>query len=67
MTAIINGKRITAKTLTQIKRLASIEANKNYKTYDEFYLLSAPGFPPVLFTRYNKKYPNNTIIRGEWH
>jgi len=66
MTAIINGKRITAKTLTQIKRLASIEANKNYKTYDEFYLLSAPGFPPMLFTRYNKKSPNNTIIRGEW-
>lgn len=66
MTAIINGKRITAKTITQIKRLASREANKNCRIYDEFYLLSAPGRPPVLFTRHNKKYPNNTIIRGEW-
>lgn len=65
MTAIVNGKHITAKTLTQIKRLASIEANKNYKMRDEFYLF-APGFPPVLYIRRNKKYPNNTIIRGEW-
>ncbi len=66
MVAIINGKYITAKTLTQIKRLASIEANKNYKTRDEFCLLPAPGFPPVLYIRRNKKCPNNTIIRGEW-
>lgn len=64
--AIINNKTIKAKTLSQLKRLASIEANKNYNTYDEFYLLSAPGFPPILFTRYNKKSPNNEIIRGQW-
>ena len=67
LTAIIYGKTIQAKTFTQLKRLVSREANKKCKQYDEFYLLSAPGVPPLLFTRYNKKSPNNTIIRGEWN
>lgn len=67
LTAIIYNKTIQAKTLTQLKRLASREANKKYRPYDEFYLLSAPGIQPLLFIRRNKKFPNNTIIRGEWN
>jgi hypothetical protein len=64
--AVINGKTITAHTFSQLKRKASTEANKNNRIFDEFYLLSATGLPPLLFTRYNKKAPNNTIKRGEW-
>lgn len=67
LTAIIYGKTIQAKTFAQLKRLASREANKKSKSYDEFYLISGPGVQPLLFTRRNKKVPNNTIIRGEWN
>lgn len=67
LTAIIYNKTIQAKTFVQLKRLASREANKKYKPYDEFYLISSPGLSPVLYTRRNKKFPNNTIIRGEWN
>ena len=66
MTAIINGKTITAKTFPQIKRLASIEANKKYNIEDTFYLLGLPGVDPLIYRRRNRKAPNNTIIRGKW-
>lgn len=66
LAAVINNKIITAKTFTQIKRLASIEANKKYNSFDEFYLLRENGLTPLLFIRHNKKTPNNTITRGEW-
>lgn len=66
LTAIIYNKTIQAKTFTQLKRLASREANKKYRPYDEFYLISAPGIQPLLFTRRNKKFSNNTIIKGVW-
>lgn len=65
-TAVINGKTISAQTFTQIKRLASIEANKNNRIFDEFYLLRAPGLTPLLFIRRNKKALCNTITRGTW-
>lgn len=64
--AIINGKTIKAKTISQIKRLASIEANKNFKTIDYMYVLRIKGVEPLIYTRFNKKTPNNKIIRGEW-
>ena len=64
--AVINGKTITARTFSQLKRKASIEANKNNRIFDEFYLLRAPGLTPLLFIRHNKKAPNNTITRGTW-
>ena len=64
--AVINGKTITARTFPQLKRKASIEANKNYNIVDTFYLLGLPGVDPLVFTRRNKKAPNNTIKRGKW-
>ena len=66
MTAIINGKKIKAKTFSQIKRLASIEANKNYNIVDTLYILGLPGVAPLVCTRINSKAPNNIIIRGKW-
>ncbi len=66
-TAVIYNKTITANTFTQIKRLASIEANKRYNIEDSFYLLFAPGADPLIFRRRNKKAPNNTIKRGAWN
>lgn len=64
--AVIYNKLITATSFTQIKRLASIEANKKYNIEDSFYLLGLPGVAPLVFRRRNKKAPNNTIIRGSW-
>lgn len=64
--AMIYGKMIKAETMTQIKRLASIEANKRYHTVDDLYIIFRQGLPYIHYTRVNKKSPNNTIIRGEW-
>lgn len=67
MTALINGKKITAKTFSQIKRLASRKANKNYNIIDTLYIIDFPGVDhPLTCTRINRKAPNNTIIRGKW-
>jgi len=65
--AAINGKTITAHTFPQLKRKASIEANKSYNVEDTFYLLGLPGVDPLVFRRRNKKAPNNTITRGQWN
>lgn len=65
--AVINNKIIQADTFSQIKRLASVEANKQYNVEDTFYLLDLPGGTPLVFRRHNRKFPNNTIIRGEWN
>lgn len=66
MVAIINDRIIKASTISQLKRLASIEANKNYNTEDIFYLLGLPGVNPLVYRRRNIKTPNNAIIRGIW-
>lgn len=63
---IINGKIITAKTFPQLKRIASIEANKRYSPYDELLVLMRNGVEPLRLYRFNKKSPNNEIIRGKW-
>ena len=65
--AVINNKIIQADTFSQIKRLASVEANKQYNVEDTFYLLDLPGATPLVFRRHNHKFPNNTIIRGKWN
>lgn len=67
MVAVVDNKIIQAATFPQLKRLASVEANKNYKIEDTFYLLGLPGVAPLVFRRHNRKAPNNTIIRGQWN
>lgn len=67
MVAVINNKIIQAATFPQLKRLASVEANKQYNVEDTFYLLGLPGVVPLVFRRHNRKFPNNTIIRGNWN
>lgn len=67
MVAVINNKIIQAATFPQLKRLASVEANKQYKIEDTFYLLGLPGVDPLVFRRHNRKFPNNAIIRGKWN
>ena len=67
MEAVINKKIIQADTCSQIKRLASVEANKQYNAEDTFYLLNLPSVTPLVFRRHNRKFPNNTIIRGKWN
>jgi hypothetical protein len=60
---IIYGKIINAKTFRQLKRLASIEANKRYNSIDELYIISPKQ---LLICRYNRVMPNNIIKRGQW-
>ena len=66
MKASIYGKIIEAKTYTELKRKASIEANKRINPYDIMYVEIIKGAEPLTVVRYNKKMPNNTIQRGQW-
>lgn len=66
-TSVKNYNRLRLWAFPQLKRLASVEANKQYKVEDTFYLLGLPGVAPLVFRRHNRKFPNNTIIRGNWN
>lgn len=46
------------------KRKASKISNTHYNVFDHLYI--AKDDILVHFMRTNKKYPNNTIIRGQW-
>ena len=63
---VINGKLIQADSFSQLKRAASIEANKENKVEDTLYFLRVPGLEPIVFHRRNKKSPDGTIKRGRW-
>ena len=63
---VVNGKLIQADSFSQLKRAASIEANKENKVEDTLYFLRTPGFEPIVFRRRNKKSPDGTIKRGQW-
>lgn len=63
---VVNGKLIQADSFSQLKRTASIEANKENKVEDTLYLLGLPGVEPIVFRRRNKKSPDGTIKRGQW-
>ena len=63
-TAEINGKTITAKTVSELKRKASTIANNRFDVIDTMKVIS--GERILTLKRFNKKYPNNTITRGKW-
>lgn len=63
---VVNKKIIQADSFSQLKRAASIEANKENKVEDTLYLLGLPGVEPMVFRRSNKKSPDGTIKRGQW-
>ena len=63
-TAEINGKTITGKTITEIKRKASMIANNRFSTVDILEVRTETA--TTLYYRRNKKCPNNTIERGKW-
>lgn len=70
--AIVNDRhKIHANDITTLKRLASKAANNNYFSYDKMIVYRKPDDPNNLteffhLWRCNTKYPNNTIIRGNW-
>ena len=66
MRASIYNKIIEAKTYTELKRKASIEANQRNNPHDIMYVEIIKGAEPLTVVRYNKKMPNNTIIHGQW-
>lgn len=63
---VINNKLIQTNTFPQLKRAASIEANKAFEVEDVLYLLRTPGLEPIVFYRRNQKASNGTIKRGQW-
>jgi predicted transcriptional regulator len=63
-TAEINGKTITAKTVSELKRKASTIANNRFDVIDTMKVIS--GERILTFKRFNKVYPNNKIERGVW-
>ena len=70
LTAVLYNRTITAKTMPQLKRQASIIANRHFNTVDimEVYYPDAKNNQTIVFhlSRFNHKYPNNTITYGEW-
>lgn len=69
---IVNNKRVLiAKSITQLKRLASRYANNTFNAIDTLRVnthneKASVNIDTVTFHRFNKIAPNNTIIRGEW-
>lgn len=62
------GKEIgtcEAKTVGQIKRIASKMCNKHHNAADAFTVMHKGKV--VAFYRFNQIYPDGTIVRGEWH
>lgn len=62
---VINDKIIQANSFAQLKRKASIEANRQYRPMDTFYLLTLPGTAPHVYRRLNTKSVSG-IERGQW-
>ena len=66
-----DGRIFITKTISQLKRLASREANKTFKTMDVLQVVTHDvnkgiNTDIVRFQRINKVMPNNTIQRGIW-
>lgn len=61
--------KIVAKSLTALKRMASRKCNGYFQSIDTMVLHGANDkeIDGLMFTRINRKIPNNTIIRGEWN
>lgn len=64
-TATIYGETIQANTATDLKRKASIIANRRYNAVDEM-AVSFDGMS-VTLRRFNILTPWNTITRDKWH
>lgn len=65
MRATINGIEITGKTIAEIKRKASTIANRNNNAIDEM-IVEFENLKEGKFMRFNRKFPDNSIIRGQW-
>ena len=66
-----NGRIFITKTISQLKRLASREANNTFNTMDVLQVTTHDvnkgiNTDIVHFHRINKVMPNNTIQRGIW-
>ena len=64
-TASIYGETIQANTAADLKRKASIIANRRFNVIDEM-VVSFDGMS-VTLRRFNIKTPWNTITRDKWH
>lgn len=64
-TATIYGETIQANTTADLKRKASIIANRRYNAVDEM-AVSFDGMS-VTLRRFNILTPWNTITRDKWH
>ena len=64
MTATIYGQTIEAKSMSDLKRKASMIANRYYSTVDEMKVVGDDW--KLTMYRINKKTPWNTITYGGW-
>lgn len=64
--ATIYGRAITGRTITEIKRKASIVANRNFRPCDTMIVTWDGCSSPLHYCRINQVAPNNTIKRGKW-
>lgn len=66
LTAQLYGKTISGKTITEIKRKASRIANGFQNSFDCMRVTDQEVGLNCTFWRFNKKFPNNTIVFGKW-
>lgn len=59
-------KTIESRSLSGLKRCASQLCNGMYKAVDKMVVTFDTSSKPATFYRFNKIYPNNTVIWGKW-
>lgn len=64
-TGKLYGQTITAKTFSDLKRKASMIANRHFKALDTMEVKTERGLT-LMFHRRNNLCPNNTISYGQW-
>ena len=59
---------VRGNSMTEVKRQASMLCNRYYHAIDEMELHRYKNKEDgnIMFTRLNKKSPDNSIIRGKW-
>ena len=65
-TATVYNRVVKAKTLRELKMLASKIANQYYNPIDEMFITGDNLLQTLTYIRINKKCPNNTIVYGQW-
>lgn len=66
LTGTVYNQTITARSMSDLKRKATLIANRRFRSYDIMEITEADSGIVFHLSRSNSKCPNNTITYGEW-